>query len=116
MKQHGPVRRLVTWASWLVLGSATAIGADQADRPKPDRPNIVWISLEDITPMLGCYGDQYARTPVFDELAGGGFNHGSYVAYDQRHNTEFSNLLLTVLQRQGIESESFGKSTHALNW
>ena len=33
------------------------------------RPNIVWISLEDITPMMGCYGDQYARTPVFDKFA-----------------------------------------------
>lgn len=34
-----------------------------------ERPNIVWISLEDITPMLGCYGDTYARTPVLDGLA-----------------------------------------------
>ncbi|MCH2124244.1 MAG: sulfatase-like hydrolase/transferase [Pirellulaceae bacterium] len=80
VKQHAPVRRIVTWASWLVLWSATAIGADQADRSKVDRPNIVWISLEDITPMLGCYGDQYARTPVFDALAGGG------IRYTQAHS------------------------------
>ncbi len=31
------------------------------------RPNIVWIVLEDITPMMGCYGDEYAKTPVFDK-------------------------------------------------
>ncbi|NLS91888.1 MAG: sulfatase-like hydrolase/transferase [Planctomycetaceae bacterium] len=35
----------------------------------PDRPNILWITCEDISPNLGCYGDQYARTPVLDGLA-----------------------------------------------
>ena len=30
-----------------------------------DRPNILYIALEDITPMMGCYGDTYAKTPVF---------------------------------------------------
>ena len=34
-----------------------------------DKPNVVYIALEDITPMMGCYGDAYARTPVFDKLA-----------------------------------------------
>ena len=40
-----------------------------------DRPNIVWISLEDITPMLGSYGDQYARTPFLDSLAAEGIRY-----------------------------------------
>ena len=39
------------------------------------RPNIVWISLEDIGPMMGCYGDEYARTPVFDRLADEGIRY-----------------------------------------
>ena len=39
------------------------------------RPNILWISLEDITPMMGCYGDKYARTPVFDNLAAEGIRY-----------------------------------------
>jgi len=42
-----------------------------------DRPNILWISLEDITPMMGCYGDGYARTPVFDGLAAEGIRYTS---------------------------------------
>lgn len=33
------------------------------------RPNILWISCEDISPNLGCYGDTYARTPNLDRLA-----------------------------------------------
>jgi len=40
-----------------------------------DRPNILYIALEDITPMMGCYGDAYAKTPVFDALAADGIRY-----------------------------------------
>jgi arylsulfatase A-like enzyme len=53
-----------------VLGFASA-AADQA-RPAADtgrRPNIVWISNEDMSPRLGAYGDRLARTPTLDRLA-----------------------------------------------
>ena len=33
------------------------------------RPNIVWISNEDMSPRLGAYRDRIARTPVLDRLA-----------------------------------------------
>ena len=33
------------------------------------QPNIVWISCEDISPHLGCYGDPHAITPNLDKLA-----------------------------------------------
>ncbi len=33
------------------------------------RPNIVWISNEDMSPRLGAYGDPLARTPNLDRLA-----------------------------------------------
>jgi uncharacterized sulfatase len=33
------------------------------------RPNFLWISCEDISPDLGCYGDNYAVTPNIDRLA-----------------------------------------------
>lgn len=36
------------------------------------RPNILWITCEDITPSLGCYGDPSARTPNLDQLASEG--------------------------------------------
>ena len=32
-------------------------------------PNILWITAEDLSPDLGCYGDAYARTPHLDALA-----------------------------------------------
>ncbi|MDZ4687751.1 MAG: sulfatase-like hydrolase/transferase [Planctomycetaceae bacterium] len=37
-----------------------------ADSP---RPNVLWISTEDISPDLGCYGDAYAVTPNIDQFA-----------------------------------------------
>ncbi len=47
---------------------ASASGAPQT----ATRPNIVWISAEDLSPDLGAYGDPYAVTPVLDRLAAQG--------------------------------------------
>ncbi len=43
-------------------------GAAEAGK-KSDRPNILWITVEDMSPSLGCYGDTYAATPNIDKLA-----------------------------------------------
>ncbi|MDO6437448.1 sulfatase-like hydrolase/transferase [Cyclobacterium sp. 1_MG-2023] len=32
-------------------------------------PNILWISHEDLGPIYGAYGDEYANTPILDQLA-----------------------------------------------
>src|SRR5690349_15886449 len=32
-------------------------------------PNILWITCEDTSPNLGCYGDENAVTPNLDALA-----------------------------------------------
>jgi uncharacterized sulfatase len=42
-----------------------------AATPAP-RPNILWLTCEDIGPNLGCYGDRYATTPNLDRLAARG--------------------------------------------
>ncbi len=34
-----------------------------------DRPNLLWITAEDLSPNLGCYGDTFARTPHLDAFA-----------------------------------------------
>ncbi len=34
-----------------------------------DRPNILWLSAEDINDQFGCYGDPNAITPNLDQLA-----------------------------------------------
>ena len=40
------------------------VGGDEAERP-----NILWLSAEDIGPHLGCFGDPHAVTPHLDRLA-----------------------------------------------
>lgn len=52
----------------LVAFSAIIIAAPVLAEEKP-APNILWISLEDINPLLGCYGDSFAQTPHIDSLA-----------------------------------------------
>jgi len=62
--------RGATLAVTLVLTTTVSLpGAQRTDRPQP-RPNIIWISNEDMSPRLGAYGDALARTPVLDRLAG----------------------------------------------
>jgi len=39
------------------------------------RPNILWITTEDISPDLGCYGDDWAVTPNLDKLASQGVRY-----------------------------------------
>ncbi len=39
------------------------------------QPNIVWITCEDLSPRLGCYGDSIAKTPVLDRFASEGIRY-----------------------------------------
>ncbi|NRB74941.1 MAG: sulfatase, partial [Verrucomicrobiales bacterium] len=52
---------------WIVLSLLTLVGFSLAQAD--DRPNILWISAEDIGPHFGFAGDEHAITPNLDELA-----------------------------------------------
>jgi len=41
------------------------------------RPNILWISCEDISAHLGCYGDPHAITPNLDKMAAEGVRYSN---------------------------------------
>ncbi len=43
------------------------------EEKQPDLPNILWITSEDNSPLLGCYGDEFATTPNLDKMATEGF-------------------------------------------
>lgn len=59
----------------LLLAPLAAVPA--AEAPPAARPNILWITAEDICPNLGCYGDPDAVTPHLDRFAAEGvrFRH-----------------------------------------
>lgn len=57
-----------TSCALIVLVAAFAV-AGPANTARADRPNILWITAEDMSQTLGCYGDAYAITPNLDKLA-----------------------------------------------
>ncbi|MDO8541769.1 MAG: sulfatase [Opitutaceae bacterium] len=57
----GPAVRLLFAIAGGIAASALTHAADQ--------PNILWLTLEDMSPNLGCYGDSFARTPNIDAFA-----------------------------------------------
>jgi len=60
---------------WLAtFGVMQTCGAGTA-RPIGDRPNILWLTCEDMSPNLGCYGDPDAVTPNLDRLASQGIRY-----------------------------------------
>src|SRR5690606_3640866 len=65
-------RALFGWlallASLSIADMATAARTEAAAQ-SPRRPNILWISTEDLSPRIGAYGDAVARTPHLDQLA-----------------------------------------------
>jgi arylsulfatase A-like enzyme len=49
----------------LALSVTALVSCSSSDGP----PNILWITVEDMSPNLGAWGDGYARTPNLDRLA-----------------------------------------------
>jgi hypothetical protein len=48
-------------------------------------------------------------------LAGGGFRHGQHLAFDQKNNYPLPNLYVSMLQRLGLETDSFASATGTLS-
>ena len=78
-----------TSAAAIALAEAPVFGAEGNQQ---QRPNLLWISTEDTSPDLGCYGDEYAVTPNLDRLASQGV----------RYNRVFSHSGVCAPTRSGI--------------
>ena len=44
-------------------------GVDSDDKKSNEQPNILFISIDDLRPELGCYGKDYIHSPNIDRLA-----------------------------------------------
>lgn len=53
----------------ILLGAALVFSFRMADAAEP---NVLMIAIDDLRPMLGCYGDERAITPHIDKLAQSG--------------------------------------------
>lgn len=60
----------------LLITSTTISAVAQNIKLKPnERPNIVWVITEDISPELGCYGYPLVQTPNLDAFAKQGIRY-----------------------------------------
>jgi N-sulfoglucosamine sulfohydrolase len=57
------------------VGFASLMAMNTQGQQEVKRPNILWISTEDMSPHLGCYGDNVAKTPNLDRLASQGIRY-----------------------------------------
>jgi arylsulfatase A-like enzyme len=64
------------------------------------QPNILWLTSEDNSPYLGCYGDTNARTPHLDRLA----------VDSVRYLNAFSNAAVCAPARQTLISGIYASS------
>ena len=58
-----------TWLFILTITSNLIIGCDEKVIEKPVRPNVLFISIDDLRPTLGTYDDPHAITPNLDSFA-----------------------------------------------
>lgn len=72
MKVQALSRRQFLKTTGAGLAACTAPALLSSCTPKQERPNILWLTSEDNSPYLGCYGDPNANTPNLDRLAAEG--------------------------------------------
>ncbi len=61
-------------AGWKRLG-LLAVTAGVSATALPDakeKPNILFVAVDDLRPLLGCYGNEQMQTPNLDRLAARG--------------------------------------------
>lgn len=64
------MRNIIKIAPLIIL---TPLSCQQKQPQEQELPNILWLTSEDNSPFLGCYGDTLATTPHLDKLASQGF-------------------------------------------
>ncbi len=85
----------------------TLAGVDDRDGSLLDHTQVLYGS---------CLGNANSHSnqnlPII--LAGGGYRHPGHLAFDEKRNEPLANLFVTMLQRAGIDADSFASSTGSL--
>ena len=57
------------WMGLLLAVVASGLAAAGHAAEAAEKPNVLLICVDDLKPLLGCYGDAHAKTPHIDRLA-----------------------------------------------
>lgn len=71
-----------------------------------DRPNILWLMTEDMSPYLSCYGNKMIKTPNLDSLAAGGIRFTKAYSSSVQCSPSRSTLI------SGVNAISLGTDIH----
>ncbi|MEM7457746.1 MAG: sulfatase [Planctomycetota bacterium] len=105
VKQYLPVFQFALTLLFGLHLPAGLLAQDDTPESSIDRPNILWLTTEDIGPQLGCYGDEVAATPNLDEFA----------ARSLRYRTAWSNYPVCAPARTTIISGRYACADGAGN-
>jgi iduronate 2-sulfatase len=83
----------------VLLVQATALAAD--------KPNVLFIAVDDLKPTIGSYGDRYAKTPNLDRLAARGLQFDRAYCM-QAVCSPSRNAMLTGLRPQTLRIYDLG--------
>ena len=64
-------RRWCTLAAFFAL-AALPLACVAAEKAAPNRPNVLFIAIDDLKPLLGSYGVSWIKSPAMDRLAARG--------------------------------------------
>ena len=91
--------RLCVAANHPIPGTAKGFGGEPS--PNSRRPNVLLVCVDDLKPVLGCYGDKTVKSPHIDRLASRGMTFD--LAYcNQAVCSPSRNSLLTGLRPQTL--------------
>ncbi|MFC2111317.1 sulfatase [Bacteroidota bacterium] len=60
---------IIAASTSLIIGCSTSSEKAEDEKEEKQRPNILFISVDDLRNELGCYGSTYIKTPNIDRLA-----------------------------------------------
>jgi len=94
----------------LALGSLAFLGTSQYAAAIPRRSDVLFIAIEDISPVMGCYGHPIVKTPNIDAFAAQGVRFDSNQCQYPVCNPSRSSML------SGLRPRTNGVTGNAIDW
>lgn len=95
------MKKLCTLTLTLLLLAGGTFRTDAADKP-----NVLWIYLEDVSRWFSCYGDKLIKTPNIDALAEDG------IRFDRFYTPAGVCSATRSSQMLGVQQTTFGNHNH----